>query len=89
MTMTISVKVRAHGGKLAMTSADGSVETVSLEPFESHVFHSLGKVTLTAEELSPRGTQENPRPFEGEAVPGAAENDMLLGKGDEIHGDGA
>jgi hypothetical protein len=75
MTTTVTVKARAHG---AVVETDG--ETINVSPNSERQFHieegsQSFSVTQPAEAPA---EEENPTPFEGEEVPGRAQNDELV-----------
>lgn len=76
MTVTVIVKPRAWPAKVT-TKPSGDVEgTETLH--QEKTYHLATGDIITIEEIEP--TEENSRPFVGEKVPGAEENDKLLGK---------
>lgn len=78
MTTTITVKARAHGAKVSLTNASGP-QSFDIPGNTERTFHIDASHSLTVEQgEAPVEQPLNPTPFEGEAVPGAAENDQLL-----------
>ena len=79
--MTVRVTVKTHGCP-AHVSVDGA-DPVTVDHHQQQTFDVSGSSTITVNEEEPsaeHGATENPRPFEGEEVPGRAQNDALLGK---------
>lgn len=77
MTTTVTVKARAHG---AVVETDG--ETIEISPNSERQFHiEEGFQTFSVTQPAEAPAVENPTPFEGEEVPGRAENDELMGRG--------
>lgn len=83
MTTTITVKARAHGA-LVTLRAKGNASNANefmVPANTSRDFHIDEAHAIEVKQgEAPAPAAENPIPFEGEAVPGAAENDALLGK---------
>lgn len=73
MTTTIRVQARAWGAKVEV---DG--ETIEVGPHGDHNIHIPEGESRTITVTHGEKPAENPVPFQGEEVPGRAENDRLV-----------
>lgn len=78
MTTTVRVKARAHGAIVSIRSKGDTTE-LEIPANTDRDFHLDDGDTLEVTQgAEPKIEEANPRPFEDEAVPGAAENDALI-----------
>lgn len=76
--MTVRVTVKTHGCPAAV-SVDGA-DPVKVDSHQSRTFDVSGSGSINVEEEEPSAEHGlNPRPFEGEEVPGRRQNDEILG----------
>lgn len=85
MTTTVRVQARAWGATVVASRAtEGEVghnvqdETTEIGPNQEQSFHIGEGETVTFRVTHGERPAENPVPFEGEEVPGRAENDRLV-----------
>lgn len=76
MTVTVTVKARAHGATLTV---DGQPLTVAPNSEQRFQVEPGTPLTLTAEEPAEEPADPAPLPLDPDNVPGRAENDALLG----------
>lgn len=89
MTVTVTVRTRAWPATVTIKGAEGAEdEKVEVAGHSEHVIHveSAQDFNVTqnppaTDEAEAAAPIESGRPFEGEKVPGAEENDRLLGRG--------
>lgn len=76
--MTVRVTVKTHGCPCHV-SVDGA-DPVRVDHHQQQTFDVSGESSISFREEEPSAEHGNERPFEGEEVPGRAQNDALLGK---------
>ncbi len=84
MTTTVTVRTRAWPARVTSVPGGDQPDTATeVAAHSEQSFHVTGAASIQVQEIEPQSTAaeettENARPFEGEAVPGAAENDKLV-----------
>lgn len=74
MTTTVNVRARAWGARVEVQGQ----EPVDVGPNSEHQVHIAEGESVTLTVTHGEKPAENPTPFEGEEVPGRAENDRLV-----------
>lgn len=82
MTTTVTVKARAHGALVTLRAKGNAAnaQEFKIPGNTSRDFHIDANhiIEVAQPEALADGAAENPTPFEGEEVPGRAENDALI-----------
>lgn len=83
MTTTVLVKARAHGAKVDVRAADGSVESAELAANQDREFHITEGGIITVQQGDAPAAEEEVEPalrtgLDPKSVPGRAENDKLV-----------
>lgn len=85
MTVTVTVKTHAWAANVTIRQVTEGQEGHNIDessheisPGSTQIFHVTDPSELVIREIRPQSEIEKARPFEGEKVPGAEQNDKLI-----------